>query len=449
MAKGSNGRRAARASVPRTIDLTAQAVEAKPAPDVPPAEPVAFDVFSERKAESVAGSQADTPAQETAAEEAAMTGPEPASPSGPRSETEPAAAPRMRAGPLVAAALAGGLAGLAFLAILGATGILRDIAQLGAPQVEDTISPRVDALEARLAGTPDHQAAIDALAARLDAAEKALAERAPDPASGGDDDDRLVELTAQVEALETRLATAEAGLGRTQDGAPAADPAQSAAASAAFEQRLRTIAADNDGQDRTLEAIEARIAALEVKVAAGLDARGETDAREDAAKRMAADALVSAYRRGEPFTDLLGSLATVADAPPDLAALQAPAAEGVATDAELAAQFKALAGKIVAADATQPAGLVDRFLANARSLVEVRPAGPVEGSDPAAIVSRIEAQLSTGSLGPALAEWQALPPAGKSVSQEWATRLEVRIAADKALGDLLATLGRPAAVAGQ
>ncbi len=49
---------------------------------------------------------------------------------------------------------------------------------------------------------------------------------------------------------------------------------------------------------------------------------------------------------------------------------------------------------------------MDRLMQSARGLVDVRPAHPTEGADPAAVVTRIRGALDAGDLKTALSEWR-------------------------------------------
>jgi hypothetical protein len=250
----------------------------------------------------------------------------------------------------------------------------------------------------------------------------------------------------RVDELANRIADAETEIVRLSDAANAgpsnagADPA----AVKALESRLSTLAGSTAKMTGEIDALSGRVTALEDKVSANAEAQTGFQQKENAARILAGNALRDAYHRGIPFADLLQSLEKITGDSPAIAALKADAARGVASDDELKRRFADLTGAILSASAPKQEGVVNRLIANARSLVEIRPAGPVEGDTPQAIVSRIEADLDSGTLEAALAEWQALPEAARAASQDWADRLKARIAADKALDQVLAGLGLPA-----
>ena len=125
---------------------------------------------------------------------------------------------------------------------------------------------------------------------------------------------------------------------------------------------------------------------------------------------------------------------------PALDTLKAQSATGLATPASLAASFEPAADAILALDAPKPEGIVSGLLANARSLIKVRPQGPVAGDTPEAIVSQIRAALAAGDLTSAYALWEKLPEQARAVSAQWAEKLKARLDAGTALEGVMQAL---------
>jgi hypothetical protein len=73
--------------------------------------------------------------------------------------------------------------------------------------------------------------------------------------------------------------------------------------------------------------------------------------------------------------------------------------------------------------------------------VKIRPTGPISGSDPVAVVSRMQAAVEEGDFAAALTERQALPPAGQAASEEWAGQVSDRLAIDRLVDDIAGALG--------
>jgi hypothetical protein len=82
---------------------------------------------------------------------------------------------------------------------------------------------------------------------------------------------------------------------------------------------------------------------------------------------------------------------------------------------------------------------------SARGLVSIRPAGPVAGDDPPAIVSRMQAAVDKGDLATALDERDGLPDAGKEASASWAAAAADRIKIDSLIDQVAQTLDPPSA----
>ena len=196
------------------------------------------------------------------------------------------------------------------------------------------------------------------------------------------------------------------------------------------------------------------IADLDQRLSRVEDAPAVAEAAQRTAEIMAIGVLRSVANRGEPFKaelDLVGALGVEH---PALAVLAPEAEAGTPTAEALGEAFQpeVMDAILAATEAVAPdANFLDRMVGGVRSLVSVRPASPIEGTTPVAIVSRIRGALVSGDLVAAAAEWDSLPEAGKAASADWAGRLKARIAIDAAMNDLAATLapstGAPAPAA--
>ena len=180
-----------------------------------------------------------------------------------------------------------------------------------------------------------------------------------------------------------------------------------------------------------MSALDARLARVEADIDAGAGSR--------VAGAIAASALKSASDRGLPFMGELESYASVAGSGETVEALRAYAASGVPTQAQLVERFPAVANRIVASASGvgEDAGIGERLMASARSLVQVRPVGEVAGDDPGAIAARIEVALQRSDLGRAISEWESLPDAARTASQGFADDLKARRRLDSLITDVL------------
>ncbi|HWJ71577.1 MAG TPA: mitofilin family membrane protein [Kaistia sp.] len=352
--------------------------------------PVTIDL----EAEAVAPAHPAEPSHETAAE--ARAEPPPAAAEDPA--TAPDSALR-RYLPLGVAAVIGGLIG-------GAAGAL-----LFAPQTDTitsasidsrfaTLASRLDALEAKSGNGTAAAPAIDP--ERITALESGLARLESQQASAGEG------APVDLQPIELRLAALEAR--------PVETP---------------TPAVDLQPLEQKLSALDGRIGEIE--------AHPPSDpATEAAARTIALTALRQAARSDRPFDAELAAFRTLGGDEPQLAALAPLAANGAPSVASLQASFPAAADAVRSASRRidPEAGFIDRLAASAGSLVSVKPAGPVEGSSPTAIVSRMESMVDKGDLAAALAESDTLDATSKSALAGWADAARRRVAIDTALAAL-------------
>jgi hypothetical protein len=329
---------------------------------------------------------------------------------------------------LVAASVAGAaLVGLGLLLLLS-TGIL-SVANRDNPDAElAALRSEIDALRQEASGSD-----LAPLRDQIAALEQSMGELR-NAGSGSARDAALEEMQTRLSELENLAAAA---------GSPDASPASDARFSelAAEIEALRSLGA---GDGSGLAALQEEVAALTERVEAvpseeriaAMEADIQTASEQAAtaaslAPAVAADALAAALEAGRPFASELGAVAALGLDEAARAALQPHAESGLATLPELRAGFEAAITNIdFSAPIPEGTGAIDRLLQSARGLVEVRPARPTEGADPAAVVTRIRAALDAGDLATALAEWNTLPDNMKTRSADWAGAAEARAEAD-------------------
>jgi len=188
------------------------------------------------------------------------------------------------------------------------------------------------------------------------------------------------------------------------------------------------------------QALAGRIDGLERQVAAFSERLAEQAERPGVALAIAASALKAAIDRGTPFMSELETYASIAPDSPDIAALRDMAAAGVPTRAAIEARMPAVATAMIDSgrEVDPQAGIMDKLLSSAQSLVSVRPVGMVEGDDVPAIVARMETLLRNGDLAGALAQYDTLPPAAKEAGADLAAQIRARHSADEIVGRALA-----------
>ncbi|CAN7326400.1 mitofilin family membrane protein [Rhizobium sp. LjRoot30] len=366
-----------------------------------PDEPVIIDLSAEDVTEAEKSRLADEPSQTAEAEietveqaETIDSAPETADRPQPEAETaRPVFEPQQtvekpRQQPATAALIAAGIFG-GIVALAGA-GSMQYAGYLpgASPAIDNSaLTSEIEALKAQVAtlvSAPAPQADTGAIEQRLTTLEQAAA----NPAVAGDDgvvsalQDKLAGLTETVDRLSSAAGEAQSGTGQ-------------------LTQRL--------------DAIEKKLS--------------EPQNDGTVARTIALTAIKAAIDRGGPFVTELETLSSVSPDDPAVTSLQPFATAGVASRADLVKQFEAAAPAILEA-VNQPdpnAGLGDRLLTSAMSLVTVRDVGNVEGATPEAVIARIEDKVKRGDLKAAVTEWDGLPEAGKAAAAGFKKALDERM----------------------
>ena len=400
------------------------------------------------------------------------------------------AEPRRRTGfgALAATALIGALlgAGLAILYDLYGRDRL-DPGRTPAQAVQDPAAPlaqRLDALEAAQRGLADRVAAAQTLAERAagtaDAAAKRAEEVAARPAAApapavaaqtapaapaapavdpaalaqleerigalrGELQEQVKALAASLQAIEPRVEANRQALERV-----AAQAEQQAGLAPQVEKAAQQLAALNqqaEARDKQVSALEQqagareqRLAGLGQQVAAAeerLAALGKQAAEPRpeaiaALRAVAANRVGQALATGTPYPEAFAALKSLGAEEARLAALEPFAATGAPNAAALAREFAPLGEKIVAQARPAPGTWDERLRRMAEGVVTVRPVDGAPAAGPVEAVGRIETALVKGDLREAAQAWQTLPEGARQLSQDWARRLEARIAAEEA-----------------
>jgi hypothetical protein len=271
--------------------------------------------------------------------------------------------------------------------------------------------------------------------------------------------DQQSALTETTERLESQIAALAAEVEEaTQNAAEPPQPPEGLSALAenlgALAERVEALEArpvpdapdtenlattdDVAGLQQALQAQEAELSALAERAR-----RAEENATAEAQKVLARAALMrmsTAVEDGAAFGSELSALEEVAPVEvPE--ALRTAASEGVASLAELQADFPPAArAALAAARAEVPESEVVGLGGFLRRQLSVRSVVPREGDDPDAVLSRAEAAVRAGALGDALAELEALPEAARATMQEWIDRAATRQAVQEAAASLANSL---------
>jgi hypothetical protein len=281
--------------------------------------------------------------------------------------------------------------------------------------------------------------ALEELAARLAKLEAAVANPRPaqlDPAVANRVSAIEGEIKALAESVGVHNRRSDEAVATAREARARADA--TAAALAELAQKL----------ERTSKAFEVALAKIERNVQQpGTDRAGRL--------AIAAAALESTVARGAPFAAELAAVkAQISDskAPADqstLAALEPFASTGLPSANALAAEMSDLAPALTQASGVPPregGGFLERLQTGAERLVRIRRVEEVAGSDPAAIIARVEFKAVHGDIAGALAELASLPEAARAPAAAWIKKAQARAAAldasRKLAADSLAGLGK-------
>lgn len=273
-------------------------------------------------------------------------------------------------------------------------------------------------------GAAVDMAAVEALQARLAALEASM----PDPGFAAAVTERLDALAARIDEAE-KIETEIAAISGEVSG---------------LDQRLAAVTELAGGVSRGIEELRERVDRLEARMTEAEErAATVSDRREQAATLALITAQIDgAISRSEPYEAPLRNLSALAADDPEVQAaadeLAPMAASGVPSLAELRGSFESVAPEIVhRARAPEGDSLIDQAAGNLLRLVTVRPVGAnAEGDSPAARVARAEAHLAEGDLAAAVAELEALEGPPAEAAADWLARARSRLAAQKALARL-------------
>ncbi len=201
-----------------------------------------------------------------------------------------------------------------------------------------------------------------------------------------------------------------------------------------------------------LDALSKRVASIEANekaMAAELAKRPVLGATDPAVRFVVASAaLREAVDRGVPFAPVLAMTKPFVKDAKQLAPLEVFAATGVPSVATLSRQLSGLAPALYQAAGVPPRdnGLIERLTANAEKLVRIRPVQDVPGSDPIAVIMRVELRAAHSDLAGALTELAKLPANVREPAEDWIKRAEARTAAiqsgNQIAAEALAALGK-------
>lgn len=392
-----------------------------PAIDLPASE------IAEVKPEAAAAEEA-SPAPEPAAEPVVETAASP--------ET-PAASPP----PPTPSKLVPGLIGLVAGAIGGfAAYHIGEFSRPKAPAAESALVTRLSALEQRIPTAKlGDSAAPQALIERLEKAEALLAD------AGKREATLRTDLGKMGQALATESAERKKAVETLAKTAPAAPVGLVGNAGGAEIDGLKSRIGTVEALQPKLDTVEKSVQDLTGRIA-GLSTR---DALGAANARLAAVTLLEdGFSRSRPLGSTLDLLKNLGADAAALGAFAPFAASGAPDARKLLEELRALAPPPRANAAPANQSLVDKLKQGALSLVEVRRAGDITGTDDAAHLARMEQALQRGDVTAAAGLAGRLSAAAAPIYAAWRAKAEGRVRAGEALvalrGEAVSALAKAA-----
>jgi hypothetical protein len=239
---------------------------------------------------------------------------------------------------------------------------------------------------------------------------------------------RLDEVAVAAQTAGQRaVAAADAAKTAAQNADAAADTAKSAAQTAS----------QSAVQRSDLDALAARITALEgsIKTLAAAAQRPASTLDRAARAAIAAEALRTAVEGGAPYQAELTAVKSLGADPNATAQLEPFAASGIPSAAELAHELSQLVASLRPASASAAASgasggsFLGRLEKNAKSLVRITPVNVPAADAPSSVVARLDADAARADIGAALADIARLPPAQKALAEPWVAKANARAAA--------------------
>ncbi len=232
------------------------------------------------------------------------------------------------------------------------------------------------------------------------------------------DDEAVVALAARVDALAQQVETA------------AGEPGDTASAD-----QIASLSEQINGLQQSISAL--RNALQEVR------AQGQQSAARarGAALAVAVNLLRQAVDGGDAYAAQLEAVRSLSREPLEAGALAAAAENGVPTLRELRGSFPQYANRALdAVGATGDDSIIGQIVESARSVVNVRPVGEIEGDTPSAIIARMENRLEAGDLPGVVAQSDGLTGAAAVQLVPWLEQVKTRIDAEKELDALEARM---------
>ena len=234
--------------------------------------------------------------------------------------------------------------------------------------------------------------------------------------------------TAELAQLQDRVSSFQSRL-------PSTDVASRLDSQAS---QLSTLSASLNALEKQVNALNPEVSDLTGRVAAIEQKEEDPSALERAAFALAVANLARASETSQPFASELDTLATFVSGDPAVAKLEPAAQSGVPTEQTLVERFPAVAESVMKAHRTAEAetGIWGEIVAGANAVVSVRRTDDVDGDGPAAVLARMEQNLSAGDLPGAVSEADKLQGPAADAASDWVSAAKERVETNRLVDEL-------------
>ncbi len=259
---------------------------------------------------------------------------------------------------------------------------------------------------------------------------------------------RLQALDTRIDEVKSRYAELGSSMRLIQSAARVLGLGEdgNSAALTGLEAKIAGLSSDLAAKITALEKATAGIGEAEAKLA-GVDVRLESvkaaqtalaAMQQRAARQQAAMKLSRDLLSGAPYSQALAGFVTLAPQAKVPAAVKALAPSGVPSLDTLKTEFTEIRAAIDAAGILKSDdGLMGRLMKSAGSVVSVRRTGPVAGTSPSAVASRIADYLDKGKLASAIQEAGGYGGPASDRVAAWAKKADARLQAEGFAADAM------------
>lgn len=279
------------------------------------------------------------------------------------------------------------------------------------------------ALEKQIAALGQRVATLEATVVKLPAGDAGVGDKLAVA------DNAMKSLGVALSALSHRTDDTAANAAAARK---AADAAEKAVADLHTAMKDAAVNAPGTVPRADIEALDKRIATLEMQARATREALSRNTGNDNAARlALSASVLRDAVALGAPYANELAAVKSLGGDDKALAPLAPFAATGVPDKMAMAHELTALTPAMLKLSGVKApsGGFLAKLEANASRLVKVRPLSAPQGEDVSTLLARIEVDAANADIAAALADLEKLPADVRAPASAWIEKARARQAA--------------------